>query len=152
MPLYESQAVEDNLTRRTSARLGSEQIVRLAQALPDEDRILLEKRFGDGLSVTDIARRSRRSAAVIRRRIERLTRRLNSPEFRFTVLHQDRLPRPMRRTATLLFVHGRSLRETAKLTRKTLHRVRCDRATMQTLARVEDLRSRDTHEQRSARL
>lgn len=136
MALYESQAVAEHLHRRTDARLEPEQIVRLAQALPDDDRLLLERRFGDGLTLRDIARRHRRNAQTLGRRIERLVDRLQSPEFRFTVLHQDRMPRPLRRTATLLFVHGRSLRETAKVTRKTLHRVRCDRAMLQTLARA----------------
>lgn len=140
MALYDSQAVEDNLTRRTRSRFEPEQIVRLAQALPAEDRLLLERHFGDGLSLTDLARRDRRSVQAIRRRIHRLTERIASPEFRFTVLHQQQMPRPMRRTATLLFVQGRSLRETARLTNKTLHRIRCDRATLQTLARVELLR------------
>lgn len=139
MALYESQAVADNLKRRTEARLGPEQIVRLAQALPDEERLLLERRFSDGLTLRDLARRSRRSADTISRRIDRLTRRLSSPEFRFTLLHQQKLPRAMRRTATLLFIQGRSLRETARLTNKSLHRVRCDRAMLQTLARVQDL-------------
>ena len=45
----------------------------------------------------------------------------------------------MRRTATLLFVQGRSMRETAEATKKSLHRIRCDRATLQTLARVPGL-------------
>lgn len=138
MVLYDTQAVSPNLSRRTDARLASEQIVRLAQALPDEDRLLLERRFEDGISVADLARRQRRSAHAVRRRIDRLTRRLSSPEFRFTVLHRDRMPSPLRRTATLLFVHGRSLRETAKRTNKTLHRIRCDRAMLQTLARAQD--------------
>lgn len=139
MALYPTQATQQNLDRRTAHRLGPEQIVRLAQALPADDRLLLERRFADGLTVTDIARRSRRSVNTIRLRIDRLTQRLDSPEFRFTLLHQNKLPKPMRRTATLLFIHGRSLRETAKLTNKTLHRVRCDRATLQTLARVQAL-------------
>ncbi|MEM6257285.1 MAG: hypothetical protein AAGC44_05605 [Planctomycetota bacterium] len=139
MPLYQTQATQSNLDRRTANRLGPEQIVRLAQALPADDRLLLEHRFADGMTVTDIARRSRRSAKTISRRIDRLTQRIGSPEFRFTVLHQDKLPRSMRRTATLLFIHGRSLRETARLTKKTLHRIRCDRATLLTLARVQDL-------------
>lgn len=139
MTLYQTQATQQNLDRRTAHRLGPEQIVRLAQALPADDRLLLERRYADGLSVTDIARRSRRSTNTIRQRINRLTKRLDSPEFRFTLLHQNKMPRPMRRTATLLFVHGRSLRETARLTKKTLHRIRCDRATLQTLARVQDL-------------
>lgn len=141
MALYESQATQHNINRRTATRLGPEQIARLAQALPADDRLLLERRYVDGLTVADIARRSRRSANTISRRINRLTRRLGSPEFRFTLLHQDKLPQPMRRTATLLFIHGRSLRETARLTNKTLHRIRCDRATLQTLARVQDIAS-----------
>lgn len=140
MALYDTQAIPDNLERRTGARHRPEQIVRLAQALPVEDRLLLEQRFADGLSVADLARRSRRSAQTISRRIDKLTRRLASPEFRFTVMHQQRLPKPMRRTASLLFVHGKSLRETARLTNKSLHRVRCDRVMLQTLARVDDLR------------
>ena len=139
MTLYQTQETQQNLDRRTAQRLGPEQIVRLAQSLPADDRLLLERRFADGLTATDIARRSRRSAASIRLRIDRLTKRLASPEFRFTLLHQDKLPRTMRRTATLLFIQGRSLRETARLTRKTLHRIRCDRATLQTLARVQEL-------------
>lgn len=139
MALFESQATESNINRRTSNRLGPEQIVRLAQALPADDRLLLERRFADGLTVSDIARRSRRSANTISRRINRLTQRIGSPEFRFTMLHQDKLPKPMRRTATLLFIQGRSIRETAQLTKKSLHRVRCDRATLQTLARVQNL-------------
>ena len=143
MALYDAQAIQDNLTRRTGIRQAPEQIIRLAQALPAEDRLLLEQHFGDGLSMADLARRSRRSAHAVSRRIERLVRRLASPEFRFTVLHQDRLPKAMRRTATLLFVHGRSLRATAGLTKKSLHRIRCDRAMLQTLARVEHLRDID---------
>lgn len=139
MALYQSQATQPNLDRRTDCRLLPEQIVRLAQALPADDRILLERRYADGLTITAIARRSRRSANTISRRIQRLTERLGSPEFRFTLLHQDKMPRPMRRTATLLFIQGRSIRETARLTNKTLHRVRCDRATLQTLARVQAL-------------
>jgi DNA-directed RNA polymerase specialized sigma24 family protein len=91
------------------------------------------------VTVAELARRNRRSAQAVARRIDRLIQRLTSPEFRFTLMHNGRLPKPMRRTATLLFVHGLSLRETARLTGKTLHRVRCDRATLQTLARVERL-------------
>lgn len=136
MALYESQAIQHNLDRRTQTRLNPEQLLRLAQALPAEDRLLLERHLGDGIALTDLARRQRRSTQTLRRRIDRLSERLASPEFRFTVLHQDRMPPRLRRTATLLFVHGHSLRETARLTRKTLHRIRCDRAMLQTIARA----------------
>ncbi|MFN3166025.1 MAG: sigma factor-like helix-turn-helix DNA-binding protein [Phycisphaeraceae bacterium] len=144
MALSSLRATRDDLDRRTAARFKPEQIVRLAQALPDEDRLLLERRYADGVSVAEIARRSRRSAPAVARRIERLTQRLASPEFRFTLTRQASLPKPMRRTATLLFIHGLSLRETARATGKTLHRVRCDRATLQTLARVDRLNHGET--------
>lgn len=142
MPIYESQATRTNLNRRTQPRLGPEQLLRLAQALPDTERLLIERHYNDGIGVTDLARQYRSSTQTIRRRIDRLTQRLSSAEFRFTVLHQDQMPKAMRRTATLLFVHGRSLRETAQVTKQTLHRVRCDRATIQTLARLGNLEDR----------
>ena len=75
MTLYDTQATAESLGRRTQSRCQPEQIVRLAQALPAEDRLLLERRFSDGVTVAELARRSRRNAQTIGRRIDRLTRR-----------------------------------------------------------------------------
>ena len=69
MALYQTQATQQNLDRRTAARLGPEQIVRLAQSLPADDRLLLERRFADGLTVTEIARRSRRTPRLANNRL-----------------------------------------------------------------------------------
>lgn len=61
---------------------------------------------------------------------------MQSPEFRFTLLHEKQLPLRLRKTARMLFLQGQSLRETALATGNTLHRIRTDRATLQTLARA----------------
>lgn len=122
--------------RRLSARLGPETLVRLAQSLPREQRELIEARHAEGLSFPEIARRYRLPTGRVERRVRRLEERLLSPEFRFVALHLKQLPAPLRRPAKLLFLHGRSLRDTARTTGRTLHRIRCQRATLQTLARA----------------
>ncbi|MEM9414557.1 MAG: hypothetical protein AAGA29_03645 [Planctomycetota bacterium] len=87
------------------------------------------------LGVT-LAQRYRTDPRRIRRRIARIADRMQSAEFRFTLLHEKQLTPKLRKTARLLFLQGRSLRHTAKATNSTLHRVRTDRATLQTLARA----------------
>jgi DNA-directed RNA polymerase specialized sigma24 family protein len=110
--------------------------VTLADALPRDQAHLIVGRFAEGLTYRDLARRHRTNARLIRRRVERIAARMQSPEFRFTLLHEKQLPARMRKTARLLFLHGQSLRETAEVTGHTLHRIRTDRATLSTLARA----------------
>ncbi|MEM9019303.1 MAG: hypothetical protein AAGC44_01970 [Planctomycetota bacterium] len=130
----------DARTRRARVALRDrpEQVVRLAQHLPTLERRLIEQHLMDGLAVADLARLYREHPRTTRRRIERLVTRMHSPEFRLTVLHPDLLPRELRRVAQLLFVQGRSLRETARLTRRTLHRIRNQRTAIQALAQMHD--------------
>ena len=134
-PLPRQTSTADQ-ARRQLNRLGPETLVRLAQSLPREQRELIEARHAEGLSFPEIARRYRLPTGRVERRLRRLEERLASPEFRFVALHLKQLPAPLRRPARLLFLHGRSLRDTARTTGKTLHRIRCQRATLQTLARA----------------
>lgn len=122
--------------RRTALRLDPEQLVRLADALPRDEARLICGRFAEGLTYPDLARRHRTDARLIRRRVERIAARMQSPEFRFTLVHEKQLPARMRKTARMLFLHGQSLRDTAEATGNTLHRIRTDRATLSTLARA----------------
>ena len=123
---------------RLTLRDRPEQVVRLAQHLPTLQRRLIEQHLMEGLTVADLARLYREHPRTTRRRIERLVERMHSPEFRLTVLHPDLLPAELQRVARLLFVQGRSLRDTARLTRRTLHRIRNQRTALQTLAHVHD--------------
>lgn len=124
---------------RAALRDRPEQVVRLAQHLPTLQRRLIEQHLMEGLSLADLARLYREHPRTTRRRIERLAERLFSPEFRLTVLHPELLPAELQRVARLLFVQGRSLRDTARLTRRTLHQIRSQRTTLQALAQVQDL-------------
>ena len=131
-----NNATPDGLARRQSLRLDPEQLVRLAEALPRHERKLIEGRFADGLTYRDLARKHHTAPRRMRRRIDKLAQRMHQPEFRFTLLHAGQLPPALRKTAKLLFLHGRSMRDTALATGHTLHRVRTDRSTLQTLARA----------------
>ncbi|XAL97980.1 sigma factor-like helix-turn-helix DNA-binding protein [Phycisphaeraceae bacterium D3-23] len=129
-------ATRDDQRRRSDLRLAPEQLVRLADALPDEEARLIRARYGEGLTYRDLARRYRSEPRRIRRRIDRIADRMQSAEFRFTLLHENELTPKLRKTAKLLFLQGCSLRHTAQATHSTLHRIRTDRATLQTLARA----------------
>ncbi|MFI4859504.1 MAG: hypothetical protein ACIAXF_02360 [Phycisphaerales bacterium JB063] len=131
-------ATRDDLGRRAALRLNPEQLVRLADALPEDEAGLIRGRFAEGLTYRTLARRYRTDPRRIRRRIERIASRMQSPEFRFTLLHESELTPKLRKTARLLFLHGQSLRHTAQATGNSLHRIRTDRATLQTLARATD--------------
>jgi len=131
-----SHTTKQGLARRQNLRLDPEQLVRLAEALPRHERKLIEDRFADGLTYRDLARRHHTDPKRIRRRIDKLARRMTQPEFRFTLLHAGQLPPHLRKTAKLLFLQGRSMRDTAASTGHTLHRVRTDRNTLQALARA----------------
>lgn len=131
-----NQTTPQGLARRQALRLDPEQLVRLAEALPRHERKLIEGRYADGLTYRDLARLHHTDARRIRRRIDKLAQRMTQPEFRFTLLHARRLPPALRKTAKLLFLQGRSMRDTATATGHTLHQVRTDRNTLQTLARA----------------
>jgi len=131
-----SNTTGHDLSRRITRRLDGEQLVRLADSLPRNDRELIEAYYGEGLTYRDLGRRHRTDARRLQRRIQRISMRMSAPEYRFAVLHHQQLPRRLKRTADLLFIQGQSLRHTARVTGQSLHRVRCDRATLQTLARI----------------
>lgn len=131
-----THATRADQKRKSALRLDPEQLVRLAEALPPGDAGLIRGRFAEGLTYRDLAHRYHIDSRRARRQVARLAERLQSPEFRFTLLHEKKLPVRLRKTAKLLFIHGRSLRDTARATGHSLHRVRTDRATLQTLARA----------------
>jgi len=135
MPFSEMLTVHEDAQRRTSLRNRVETLLDLAQSLPPRDRLILEQVYRHGLSVAEVARLIEEPAGRVRRRIARLIRLVQKPEFKFLARHEALLPANVRQTCRLVVFEGMSLRRTARHTGQTLHRVRQQVATFHALAR-----------------
>ncbi|MCB9847030.1 MAG: hypothetical protein H6814_01310 [Phycisphaeraceae bacterium] len=110
--------------RRRQCRDLAEALVARAEYLLPEDRALLTAIYRDGASAREVALLSGATPRSIRRRIRALAQRALDPRFAFVIVHRDAWPPTRRRVATELTLHGRPLRETARLLNLTLHTVR----------------------------
>ncbi len=108
-----------------------------AEALAAEDRALLRAFLEDGSTCTDLARIAGITRGRMRRRLARLITRVMSEEFRFVRSRvagaAGDLGGPVwgpvwgqvrRAVATVHFLHGRSIRDTASALGVSVHRVR----------------------------
>lgn len=136
LPLTEALVEHDDHRHRTQLRTHIERLLDLAQHLADQDRLLIEQIYRHGLSATEVARLLGERPDRTRRRITRLLKTINKPEFNFLVRHEQILPTPVRETCRRVFFEGLSLRKAAQRTGKTLHQVRQDLATFHALARL----------------
>lgn len=105
-------------------RDAAERVLQLAGHLADADRLLLEQVFRHGVSLAEVARLSGQRPRVLQRRVRRLLLRLNDPLFRFVAGRCDLLPQEVQATARRTVLHGRSLRDTARATGRSLHQIR----------------------------
>lgn len=134
-----SQAVQlaryEDAHRRTPVRDRTERLLQLSEYLPTHERLLLTQVLEHGLSAADIARLTDDKPDCVRRRIRRLMERLDSPLFRFAASRFELLPRDLQTTARRHILEGHSLRKTAQLTGLSLHRIRQQRRSLETLAK-----------------
>lgn len=116
--------------RKRVDRRQAETLVERAALLPGEDRLLVEGVFRDGRSVTQLAQVWRRGDAAtidvrtLRRRLQRVLRRMHTPEFRHVAAHHEAWPAPMSRVATACILHGLTLRQAAEHLGLSVHTVR----------------------------
>lgn len=125
------QARTNVLDRRDAA----ERLLQRAQHLARPDHLLMEQIYRHGLSIADVARLLNERPRSLQRRVKRLLLRLNDPLFIFVAGRFDVLPREMQATARLVVLEGRPLRDAARITGTTLHRVRQHLDAVRTLAR-----------------
>ena len=97
------------------------------------ERFLIEHVYRHGRSLTDLARVSGVPRRTLQSRQQRALRRLNSRCFRYVAVHLDTLPRPLQGVARCAVLEGRSLRDTARKTGRTLHEVRQSSIRLHTL-------------------
>ena len=110
--------------RSFSRRSAAETVVQWAAYLPREERLLLEAVYGHGRAVAEVADLVGRHPRSLRRRTRTLVKRVRSPLFQFVATRREALPRDLQAMARLRVLEGRTLRDTARLTGSSLHRVR----------------------------
>lgn len=99
-------------------------LLRRAEALPKQDRLVLETILRDGKSAVKVAVLMQTNPRALRRRAKRLARRLVSPEFLFVIREMSTWPPTRRRVAEACVVEGKSARQAAEELRVTFHTVR----------------------------
>ncbi|MEM6457883.1 MAG: hypothetical protein AAF710_00665 [Planctomycetota bacterium] len=127
------RAGDEQADRCVQRRDEAERVLALAEHLSRPDRLLVQRVLGDGMTVADFARLQRRSPRTLQSRLRGCIRRINSREYRYVVGHRDLLPRSLRAVARRLVLEGRGLRDTARLTGRSLHAVRQERARLAVL-------------------
>ncbi len=124
------------IQRRQLNRQRIDELLLLAEYLPDADRMLIEQVLLNGQPIAKIARMSRRPARCLQRRAGAILKRLSQQLFKFVAVRADALPSDVRLTARLVVLHGLSLRDTAEISGQSLHRTRQHMNTVHVTARL----------------
>ncbi len=122
--------------RRLDRRQWAERVLEHARHLPLRDRLLLEQLYRHGLSLTQVAQLLGKDRKAVARHVARLLRRIRQPVFPFVAHRADLIPRDIRTVARLTVLEDHSLRDTAQITGRSLHRVRRDMQTLAVIARL----------------
>ncbi|MEM7680950.1 MAG: hypothetical protein AAF288_03245 [Planctomycetota bacterium] len=136
LPVAVAAATVADVHRRRSRRLAVETLLERAQHLPEPDRMLMHQVYAQGLSIARVAHATGRHPRTLQRHAERLVRRMRSRSFQFIAQHLDLLPRDLQPVARARFLHGLSLRDIARQSRLSLHKVRTRVHTLETLIRA----------------
>lgn len=121
--------------RRQSHRDIAELLVIRADLLTDTDRALITAVYRDNLATSDVAALlgHPHTPRSIRRRLRALVNRILSPRFELVMNQSPEWPPLRRRIAQSYILEGRTLRDTAKHLRTTLHVVRTEMAVVEAL-------------------
>lgn len=101
-----------------------------AAELPSTDLELLRAVLADGRTAVNLSALTGEHIRTVRRRIRKLTIRLNDPFFLYVLRHRDAWPASRRTAATAIVLHGLTLRDAAKSLGISLHLARKQRDTI----------------------
>ncbi len=112
-----------DLRRRLSPGMAERIVIRL-EFLPDQERELLRSVFVDHRPMRELAPLVGSSERSLRRRIKRAVSRLLGARFSFVLEHRGAWTPTRRRIATLHYIDGMSVRQTAAKAGLSFHAVR----------------------------
>jgi hypothetical protein len=101
--------------RPAAIRGEIDRVLRLADHLDPADRALVRSIYDRGMSAGELARAIGRTPRAVNRRLERLVRRVSTPEYRFILRERRSWPATRRRVAELVFLRGGTQRAAAEL-------------------------------------
>lgn len=125
-----------DLRRRLPPAMAERVVLRL-DYLPEDERAILRSMFVDNRAVKELVPISGASERVLRRRVKRAIARVLGARFSFVLERRSSWTTTRRRVATLHYIDGRSVRETAEQTGLSLHAVRRHRDAIEALFGAE---------------
>jgi len=132
----------EGVRRRTgSGAAFAARLSALAAYLAPRDRTLLTWVFAEGKSTAQAARMLGVPRRNLQRRVNRLVRRCEAPEFAFAAAYAQNWDSPLARVARVCVLEGRSTSAAARDLGMTRHAVRQRRALILAMARADNNRA-----------
>ncbi len=122
--------------RRRSARDLADTLVGRAAHLPPQERALLLAVYAHGRSMLETAQLLGESHRSVRTRVHQLVKRVMAPHFLYVVRYRADWTPSLRAIATECFIHGRSVRQAAKVLGFSYHVTRRGRDHIDALSTV----------------
>jgi len=110
--------------RRPDQRTDDDWVLNRAYLLSPEDRAVVEGFYHKGMTAVQLARLMGLHPGTVRRRTRDLILHLRSPLFSFVLAHRCQWSETRRSVAELHLLQRRTLRDTARQGRLTIHMVR----------------------------
>ncbi len=126
----------DAHAHRQAKRRQIDELLVLAEYLPQADKILVEQVLTGETPIAQIAKLYQRPTRHLKRKAQSIIKRLSDKHFKFVAIQMDTLPLDVRDTAKLVVIQGISMRKVAQTTGMTLHRVRQNMNTVRATARL----------------
>jgi DNA-directed RNA polymerase specialized sigma24 family protein len=127
MQFVERVSQEQVSDRSVLTRQHHEKLLALAQCLARPERLLVEQVLQHQMTLAEVADLSGIPRRTLQHRFARLIQYIQHKRYRYLAAHLETLPRDLRSVAKYHFLQRKTLRETAKVTGRSLHQVRQSR-------------------------
>ncbi|MEM1211868.1 MAG: hypothetical protein AAGI68_06155 [Planctomycetota bacterium] len=132
-PDFARYMTEADQERRRSKSRSVDRLVEWARYLPPEEQAVVHWVYREGRSVAALARERGVPAGQLQRQLRRVLKRMKHPRYRYTARSLEMFPRHLQVTAKQRFLWGYSLRQMEACRRLSLHKLRVQVTTLETL-------------------